>query len=138
MCKSQIVMLSGAVLIALLTPTTILRLHAEEKNETVGSAEVATAAREAYDVYETEYRAFRCVVGEVYDWSIRVMEAERAEGKTANAVKDHLDRMLAIHTFAEQIYKKNQGLRGVPDYYATRYYLLEARAMLAKAARDDK
>lgn len=103
----------------------VAQLWAEERAAAGKNAELIAAARAAYEATDDDFRNFRCVVDEVYDWSKRLMDAEG--GANSNAAAVHAERMRSLHAFVKHLQEKQpQGVNRT--LLATRYYVLEAEA----------
>jgi hypothetical protein len=102
---------------------------APAEENTVGKpTTLAEAAEGAYKATAASYEAGRYTVEDMYRWSKRLMEAQQADGKHPNAKAEHLARMAQLHQKVSALYATGSHGGDEPSYYATMFYVLEARA----------
>jgi hypothetical protein len=110
-------------------------LRADDPEENQDVPEIVKEAEMAFKCTQAEHQFQQRSVEDLYQWSRRLMEAERASGTNKNAALDHVTRMRQLHEKIEALFK--HGVKGgsETDFHATRYYLLEAQAEAVKPAK---
>jgi hypothetical protein len=93
---------------------------------------IAEAAEAAYRATSASYEAGRGTAEDIYLWSKRLMEAQQADGKHPNAKAEHLARMAQFYQKVSALYATGSKGGDESRYYATMFYLLEARADKSK------
>lgn len=99
------------------------------------SEELLEAARSAYEFHKVLYENARGPAAEdLYLWSKRWMTAERdldpAAAEAAKAVKAHVERMEQLEALTKSRHEAGRAHGGAVT--AAKYYLIEARLMLAR------
>ncbi|HET6881439.1 MAG TPA: hypothetical protein VFI31_14850 [Pirellulales bacterium] len=103
--------------------------------------DMAVAAEKTYQATAAGYDMGTEVLANVYVWSRRWLDAERKlaknEAEDLVALKAHRERMKLLMTKVRALF--NLGAKGGEQerYFATRYYLAEANALLAAAKSHD-
>jgi hypothetical protein len=97
-------------------------------------SKLAQAADAALKATEAQYMFQQASVEDMHLWSRRLMEAEMQEGAGKEAIADHLGRMQKLHTKVAALYQT--GVKGGSEdkFYATAFYLEEAKLMQKSAA----
>jgi hypothetical protein len=95
------------------------------------AAEMVAAAENALRATMAANEAGRATIEDIYQWSLRLMNAEKGAGK-ADAAADHLKRMDNLHQKADLLYQAKAKGSSVNKVYATQFYFLEAKAMAEK------
>lgn len=128
MRSNRIVIMGTAGLVSLLSWHCMSQLQAGQGNAIQQNSELVKAANGALQGTRAEYLAGKASVEDVYGWSRRLREAERSEGKKATAMADHVARMRKLHDKVAALYETGSRGGSERDYYATKFYLLEAEA----------
>ncbi|MEX0938695.1 MAG: hypothetical protein WDZ59_12615 [Pirellulales bacterium] len=89
---------------------------------------MAEAAKLTYQSARAAYEVGTEEVETVYRWSKRWMQAEDPP-----AVQAHLDRMETLQQRVAQLYLAGAEGGAATELYGTKFYVAEARAMLAEA-----
>ncbi|HWB09622.1 MAG TPA: M56 family metallopeptidase [Pirellulales bacterium] len=98
-------------------------------------------AANTYQATMTAYMVGEAIMADVYVWSRRWLDAERAiantEADEIAALRDHRERMKRLFLQVNALY--TDGVRGGerPKFFATKYYLHEADVWLAAAKNRD-
>lgn len=120
------------------------RIEAAEPAKDVNadlSAQLVSAAREAYEAAVAELQAFGGKDEQVYTWSKRIMDAESAKDNSRQgrikAAEAHLERMKDLHNLNRTMHSNSDGGKLSPLQY-TKYYALEAEIILRDARQPDR
>ena len=103
--------------------------QADEDKAAQPKSKLVLTAEAALEATQAQFQFQQATVEDVYIWSRRLLEAERANGAGQSALTSHVARMANLR-------KKVAALRmagapgGSPDkYFATTFYLLEAKQL---------
>jgi hypothetical protein len=105
------------------------RLRAEADKPGRPKSNLAQAADAALKATEAQYAFQQASVEDVYLWSRRLMEAEMQEGAGNKAIADHVARMQNLHAKVAALFKAGVVGGSEDRFYATAYYLEEAKLM---------
>jgi len=91
------------------------------------------AASRAYSAVEAQYQVGTVKLDDLYLWSVRVMQSDRAVNGDSAAVQAHAARMKALGSVVTK--RVESGMAGRHEELAMNYYNAEARAWLASPPR---
>lgn len=121
-------------------PTTNKTPENEQPARDVGAAAKAAmrdAAKKAYEAFNAGHDVGMALAPDVYAWSRRWAEAERALAKTKKeesaALLGHWRRMGNLHAKIEALYRAGAKGGERDRYFPAKFYLAEAELMLAEA-----
>jgi len=121
-------------------PTTNKTSENQQPAQDVGAAAKAAmrdAAKKAYEAFNAGHDVGTTLTPEVYVWSRRWAEAERALAKTKKeesaALLGHWRRMGDLHAKIEALFRAGANGGERDRYFPAKYYLAEAELMLAEA-----
>jgi hypothetical protein len=105
----------------------VVKINADEPSMEDNRAELVTAAKEAYEANESNFKQNKVVLDDVYVWSRRLMEAEKLQGTNSNAAADHTKRMRDLNEYVVLELPKRYPQRPVLLLHLQmKYFLLEA------------
>lgn len=119
-----------------------------EKNDVAAAeldpdlVEMAKAAEQTYEAFQSAYQAGTATSTDVYIWSRRWLDSQRALAKNhaeqMTALRQHRRRMMKMFLQINALYI--EGVKGgeAERFHAAQYYLAEANALLGQAATPDE
>jgi hypothetical protein len=125
MAPNRFICLTVSGLSICLMSALVGQLRADASKGAEPNANLVEAATAAYQGAQSDYKIMRATAEDVYQWSLRVMNAEK-QPKSAAA---HVERMRDLHERATARYKA--GGVSAREYESTRFYLLEAQSLIA-------
>jgi hypothetical protein len=123
---SAVVVIGG--LIATVALLTGFQVNADETRTAGNGDEMVDAAKDALVFTTAANEAGRATIEDVYQWSLRLMNAEKSAGM-AGAAANQLKRMDNLHQRADLLYQAKAKGSSVFKVSASKFYLLEAQAM---------
>lgn len=130
------------------------RLHADDQQNGAEEKDVApaeldpdlvemtAAAKQTYQAFEAAYNAGTATSTDLYVWSRRWLDSQRAlatsHDKEMAALRNHRRRMMKMFLKINALYI--EGVRGgeAEHFHAARYYLAEANTLLEQAGTPDE
>ena len=91
------------------------------------------AASKVYSVVEAQYQVGTVTLDDLYLWSVRFMQADRAVHGDSAAAQAHSARMTALESVVQK--RVQSGMAGRNEELAIHYYTAEARVWLASPPR---
>lgn len=155
--KTKILLLAGILVVMGLakSPLTNSELRADDDQNVSGRnqsalaeldrelvAEMAKAAERTYEATDAAYNAGAATSTELYVWSRRWLDGQRALAKTNKqemaALRVHRERMKRLFLKINALYI--EGVKGgeAERFHAAQYYLTEATALVEQATAPEK
>jgi hypothetical protein len=91
------------------------------------------AASKVYTALEVQYQAGTTTLDDVYVWSVRIMQADRAVHGDSAAVQAHAARMAAMDGSVQK--RVQAGIAPRSDELSMKYYVAEARVWTTSPPR---